>query len=390
MILRIALAAVALLFSVGTLFIATWIVVPGPIYRLFMLSVAGKEFSLWFSLTSLIGIVLGIVALRNGSHVAGIIAIICGVIALFLTAIPTLQARSVAQQEHVPLSLGRYFFGTGQSTLALNVTRDVTYAEVDGATLRLDVYQSGARGAAAPAVIVVHGGSWASGTKGEFADFSRTLAGAGFVVLDMDYRLANDTQRFPAQVADVKCAVGWLKHNARGYGVDPDRIALLGRSAGSQLALLAAYTAQDPALPPSCDAGDTTVKAVISYYGPTDLVWGYYHPSRQRRVSDGQAVLRNYIGATPATAPDLYRLASPITHVNATTPPTLLLHGGSDQFVGLENTHLLDRALQQAGVAHRVVILPWANHGFDFTPQGWGSQITEPIVLEFLHTYLGN
>src|SRR3954452_24055581 len=104
MLFRIALAAVALLFSFGTLFIAIWIVVPGPIYRLFMVSVAGKEFSLWFSLTSLIGIVLGIVALRSGSRVAGILAVVCGIIALLITAIPTLQALSVAQQEHVPLS----------------------------------------------------------------------------------------------------------------------------------------------------------------------------------------------------------------------------------------------------------------------------------------------
>jgi acetyl esterase/lipase len=165
-------------------------------------------------------------------------------------------------------------------------------------------------------------------------------------------------------------------------------LALLGRSAGGQLALLAAYTGNDTAQQSgSCDAQDTRVRAVVSFYGPTDLAWDYTHPGRPD-VIDTPRVLENYLGGSPDSAPQAYAAASPIEHVNAQSPPTLFLHGGHDQLVLAENVERVLPKLAAAGVPTTYVYLPWANHGFDYNFNGWGSQITQAEIDKFLDAYL--
>ncbi len=391
MYLRASLAMTGPLLSLGALLTTVWIVVPAPFYWLWRVSVGATEWSLWLALAGLLGALLGTAARQYGGRRAGLVSIVCGLLAMGLAAIPPLQAHGVAAQERVQLSLGRYFLGSRAPALPIEETRDILYAEVNGEALRLDVYRlAGAKRDSPqplPALVVIHGGSWDGGNKGEFTALTRTLAAEGMVVFDINYRLARAQQRFPAQVADVKCAIGWVKRNSRTYGVDPARIALLGRSAGGQLALLAAYAHDAAALPPSCPADDTSVRAVIAFYAPTDLAWGYNHSGRPD-VIDSPGTLRNYLGGTPETMPEAYRLANPLTFVDSTTPPTLAFHGGRDQLVSIENTRFLQAALERANVPHRIVFLPWANHGFDFAYDGWGSQITQPIIREFLRTYL--
>jgi acetyl esterase/lipase len=237
-------------------------------------------------------------------------------------------------------------------------------------------------------VIVIHGGSWSRGAKSDFATYDRWLAAAGRVVFDVEYRLANSTQRFPAQIADIKCAIAWVRNHAARYDVDPERIALLGRSAGGQLALLAAYTAGDSThLPGSCNNHGTGVRAVISFYGPTDLAWDYTHPGRPD-VIDTTHSLENYLGGSPTSAPQAYAAASPVEHVGAQSPPTLFLHGGHDQLVLSENVERIIPKLEAARVPFTYIYLPWANHGFDFNFDGWGSQIAQAEISKFLDRHL--
>jgi acetyl esterase/lipase len=301
----------------------------------------------------------------------------------------------------VSLSWSRYFLGAGQADVlaSVDVQRDVEFAAPDGHPLRLDVYQAPhpterepqADGASRPlssAVIVIHGGSWSRGAKSDFETYDRWLAAGGRVVFDVEYRLANSSQRFPAQLTDIKCAIAWVKNHAAQYHVDPERLALLGRSAGGQLALLAAYTANDPTRQPaSCDARGTSVRAVISFYGPTDLAWDYTHPGRPD-VIDTPRVLENYLGGSPASAPQAYASASPFEHVSAQSPPTLFLHGGHDQLVRPENVERIIPKLTAAGVPFTYVYLPWANHGFDYNFNGWSSQIAQAEIVKFLDGHL--
>jgi len=184
----------------------------------------------------------------------------------------------------------------------------------------------------------------------------------------------------------VKCAIGWVNQRAWQYGVDPDRIAVLGRSAGAHLSLLAAYTAGDTRLSPSCEVDDTRVRAVVDLYGPTDLVRMLDRPAAYP-LFDGPAHLGHLVGGAPRAASDRLTLASPTMHVGRRTPPTLLVHGGRDQFIHPERANVLAHRLAAHGIPFRTVQLPYAHHAFDAVWNGWRAQVVRPILLDFLRTH---
>ena len=160
------------------------------------------------------------------------------------------------------------------------------------------------------------------------------------------------------------------------FGLDSSRIALLGRSAGGQLALLAAYTAGDPA-----------IRGVISIYGPTDFEFGYEHPAPSG-LFDTRAALTTYLGGTPSTAADAYFAASPINFVSHSSPPTLLIHGMRDPIVSPDASERLDAKLKEAGVKSLFVRLPWATHGCDRSFGGPCGQIATYAVERFLDSVM--
>jgi acetyl esterase/lipase len=229
-------------------------------------------------------------------------------------------------------------------------------------------------------VIVVHGGAWFHGDKGDYALglHNDWLAAQGYVVFDIQYRLG---QEWPAPLADVKCAIRWVKLNAARCGVDPDRIALLGRSAGAHLALLAAYTANDPTLPSSCFAGDgdrtvdERVQAVIAVGAPADL--------RLMAAEPGGAVQR-LLGGLPDHLPDAYAAASPVTHVRPGLPPTLLVHGQRDRAVPPNHAELLANHLWAAGNTAVLLRVPGGRHGVDAFPVGYNAPLIQYDMDRFL------
>ena len=400
--MRKPLLIVCWLIAAPCALLALLIILPAPSYYLWMAAVGISEWSVWLLLAGLMSLACGGSALFIGRTSASAWAgITLGLVTVVCAGVPVVGAYRVAAHRGVGLSWSRYFLGTGQADApgVVDVQRDVEFATPDGRPLRLDVYQppfparrepqtDGSTGPLSPAVIVIHGGSWSGGEKSDFESYDRWLAAGGRVVFDVEYRLANGAQRFPAQIMDIKCAIAWVKNHAAQYRVDPERLALLGRSAGGQLALLAAYTANDPTLQPdSCDAQDTSVRAVISFYGPTDLAWDYTHPGRPD-VIDTPHVLENYLGGSPASAPQAYASASPIEHVSAQSPPTLFLHGGHDQLVRPENVERIMPKLTAAGVPFTYVYLPWANHGFDYNFNGWSSQLAQAEMDKFLDSHL--
>lgn len=246
------------------------------------------------------------------------------------------------------------------------------------------------------AVIYVHGGAWRMGEKdmGTGWMFGR-LVSQGHVVLDIDYTLAPSSD-VPGMVQDVKRAIIWLKRNGPEQGVDPRRIVLMGGSAGGHLALLAAYTPNDPALQPDASTVDTTVAGVISFYGPADFREMYEKTEemrgrlarRRQRIRPYGALLEsmvqwaglspagdtggaapNYIadllGADPDREPELYSRLSPLGRVGLHCPPTLLLQGTADIFGMGPSVRRLHQALTAAGAPSVLVEFPGADHGFD-------------------------
>ncbi|MEO8360054.1 MAG: alpha/beta hydrolase [Vicinamibacteria bacterium] len=249
-------------------------------------------------------------------------------------------------------------------------------------TLKLDFYRGLGEGPR-PLLVLVHGGSFSGGDKGENRTASEIFAAAGYSVADVQYRLAPKFV-FPTAVQDVKCLVGRLREKASTFGIDPERVAYLGRSAGAAIAAVAAYSAGDPRLPSLCDAPDLPVSAMVSLYGPLDLDWGW----RIRVYPDpitGYKALERYIGGTPATKPDDYRMASAVSWVGPATPPSLLINGTRDTLVSPYHSQLLAEACARKGLqAPRRLLIPFAEHGFDYHPGGLGEQLARAEILEFL------
>lgn len=355
---------------------------PAPSYQLWIAAVGIGELSLWICIVC---VAIAIYSMRkwlSGSRSCPQLSLLCGaILGALISSFPTLQAFAVANELNAPLSMETYFFGYDRDLNAVAVTRNITYQEYDNLTLALDVYEMPVHALKSPAVIVIHGGSWRNGHKSDFAAYDRWLATQGYVVFDVEYRHATEKMTFPAQLHDIQQAIGWVRDHAKQYSIDPDRLALLGRSAGAQLAVLAAYTQVGG------EAQLNPIKCVVSFYGPMDLAWDYSHSSYPD-VIQSKSTLENYLGGSPAALANLYSQASPSEHVKPNVPPTLFLHGGRDQLVLQQNVFLMMPKLRRASVPFEFIDLPWANHGFDVIYNGWGGQIARHEVGRFLRKYL--
>ena len=178
--------------------------------------------------------------------------------------LPLAQARSLAKARGVSLDIGRYLQARIDTEGPGHPEPDRQPRDRRTGRRWRSTSTCRARGRRRPgrAVLVVHGGFWSAGQKGEAALQSRRLADLGFTVFDVQYRLTPQPN-WQTATGDVKCAIGWVKQHADtpDWNVDPKKVALLGRSAGGHLALMAAYAPADPELPASCDAGDTSASS---------------------------------------------------------------------------------------------------------------------------------
>jgi acetyl esterase/lipase len=263
--------------------------------------------------------------------------------------------------------------------------RDIPFWTIPGADRQLlcDIWRPADGKGSGLAFVFFHGGAWYYMDKGMLTKpFFRHLVAQGHTVMDVAYRLCPEVDVY-GMMGDVKQAIAWMKANAARYGVDPDKIVLGGASAGGHLALLAGYTPGHPELTPEdLKSADLSVCGVVSYYGPTDMLAEFQHTNQQRLVdldpppvaldpdsakSMGPADWRMdlLLGGWPQDAPDTYQLASPITHVQPGTPPTLLLQGNQDFITPVGATRALHAKLVESGVPAINVVFPWTDHAFD-------------------------
>ncbi len=262
------------------------------------------------------------------------------------------------------------FFNLFKSAQALPC-RTLNYVAYQDTSLDLDFYPSRIIGKK-PCVIVVHGGSWAGGDSKQLPELNSYLAASGYNVAAINYRMAPKYQT-PAPVEDIEAAIAYLKKHADKLHIDTTKFVLLGRSAGAQIALLAAYTIHEPDL-----------KGVIDFYGPADMVWGYSIPSNPL-IMDSRKVMRDYIGGSYNEVPKKYVACSPLEFVSNKSVPTLIIHGSNDVLVSPEHSRRLNLKLQQNNIKHYSLKLPWATHGFDFNLNGPGGQLSTYAVETFLN-----
>jgi acetyl esterase/lipase len=248
--------------------------------------------------------------------------------------------------------------------------RTLVYDTAAGSGLTLDLYPAQRPGPRA-CVIVIHGGSWSGGDSHQLMDLNSRLADDGYVVASINYRLA-PRYKSPSPVEDVAAAFDFLRRHAAELSIDSTAFVLLGRSAGAQIALLSAYTLPEPGL-----------RGVIDFYGPADMVWGYQNPGN-KLVLDSRKVLGDYLGGSYEAVPRQYHQSSPIEFVTPYSVPTLMIHGQQDVLVAYTHSIRLNKKLADSGVRHYLVTLPWATHGFDYTLNGPGGQLSTYAVERFL------
>jgi acetyl esterase/lipase len=248
----------------------------------------------------------------------------------------------------------------------VRVHQDVVYHTADGHRLRLDLYippggtTSVSPGPGRPAILAVHGGSWIGGSRRLFRPSlgnphptAVRLAESGFVVVAADYRLARPgAPSWPGARDDLREAVRWIRRHARELDVDPHRIAALGQSAGAHLAaLLGTFPAED----------DADVQAIVGFYGPSNLE----QLPLQRVERLPHEPVHIFLGDDATMPSGKAREASPVNHVRRESAPMLLFHGTRDSWVPIAQSEELGRALEAAGVLHRLIRVDGARHGFD-------------------------
>jgi acetyl esterase/lipase len=327
-------------------------------------------------------------AIRRRAPLAAWVSAFTVVLTICMALVPTALIWKQAEEYHVPLSVREYLANAAHANAGLvQEKRSVVYGHAkDGTDLKLDVWTFpvvGTDGGPYPAIVMVHGGGWISGHRSITPDWNRWLNSVGYVVFDVEYRMPPPA-RWLEEVGDVKAALGWVSQHSSDYSIDPQRITLMGNSAGANLVLLAAYSRGDARLPPSTDVPEIAVRSVINIYGPTDLTLIYNDcPSRAYL----RELLIKYIGGTPAEYPDRYRLLSPLTHVNAQAPPTLTVTGTWDRVVPVNQSMLLNEALRKAGVQHELCVLPGNDHAFDSNWGGFGTQVARAKIKAFLKSH---
>jgi acetyl esterase/lipase len=244
----------------------------------------------------------------------------------------------------------------------------LTYCNDGGRAQTLDLYEPPAGGPAPhPLLIVVHGGSWSSGTAAldrQIALVQAVAGGAiagGFAVASVNYRLA-PADRWPAQIVDLRCAVRYLRATAARWHVDPRRFTALGESAGAQLVSLDALSVGDDPqwTTPQYAEQSSALQAVIDLWGPADLVapgWG--------RVARG--IGRTAFGVPFGSPAPALRTASPVTYAGPGAPPFLIIQGMSDALVPPAQSIELRSRLAAAGDTASLIEVLHAGHGLGST-----------------------
>ncbi len=338
-------------------FVAMWLIVPAPTMTLLPLAVGGPEISPLLLVPALL---VTFLAWRTRGRTR-LVALALSTASVILFAIPMAQ-----YPRDVPFSITTLLAGVdmGQSRL----TQRVPFAAPGGIQLTADIYQPTSHGPH-PVIVQIYGGAWQRGLPGNDAVLAARIASRGYVVVAIDYRHAPEW-KWPAQLDDVQAALGWVRSHAAEYGGDASKLALFGRSAGAQLAVVAGL--RDPG-----------VSAIISFYGPVNLTNGWRYPPRPDPIGS-RAVLEAFIGGTPDQMPDRYREASPITYVSSKAPRTLLIYGSRDHIVQPQYGRNLHAALTSAGATSEFVEIPWGDHAFDALPAGLSGQVALFYTERFL------
>lgn len=257
------------------------------------------------------------------------------------------------------------------STMGMRVCKGLPYVPHGHERQTLDIYipENGER--PLPLLVWIHGGAWKYGSKAPCPLLPWLRK--GYVVASIDYRLSQDAE-FPAQIRDCKAAIRWLRSHAKIYGIDPERVAVWGESAGGHLASLVGTAGDVDEWEQAPETGSSQVQAVIDWYGRADLTPVFKVP-----VSPDSPVAL-LLGGSDNDVAEMAQEASPISHVSKDDPPFLIMHGDMDEIVPLRQSQAFAWALRNSGVDVELLILKGVGHG--------GCEFMQPDQVKAIDTFL--
>ena len=260
---------------------------------------------------------------------------------------------------------------------------DMTYANYEGRTLKLDLYKPREKLEKLPAIVCIHGGGWAKGSRKNYTKVAQALAAHGYVAVTISYRLSGEAV-FPAAIMDCKAAVRFLRAHAQTLGINPDKIGAIGSSAGGHLAALLAtsYGAEELEGSGGYATFSSQIQAVVPMGAQTDFL-----SDRNRQVSWERLIWKQFMGGTQEEKTDAYQLASPIEHLNLGDPPCFLISGEKDD----ESTRgaKFRKRMNQLDISSELEIIEGAPHGF-LKEQAWFKHAMEAAVAHFNRVLKGS
>jgi len=231
---------------------------------------------------------------------------------------------------------------------------DEVYSIIGDWRGREDIFYNPTASKPTPIVFNIHGGGWRVGAKEDQSGFGGFFNN-GFAVANIEYRLS-DVAPAPAAVEDVRAAILYVVEHAKMFNINPDKIVIMGSSAGAHLALMAGLLQKDHRFDGTFkNIENFTIKAIIDKYGPTDLTL----PGVERNKS-AALWLGNYIGNK-----NLLASVSPIYYVKKSSPPVLIIHGDADKIVPYQQSVELHKKLEEEGVKNQLITITGGGHGLN-------------------------
>ena len=370
-----------LIFALLLLLISLLVLFPAPANFLWLVAVVLTNFPYVFITLAAISFYLGTEATKYHWPI-----MLISLVAFIIYSLPIVAA--YRKKSDVPMVMKNIFPVKDERSLPtvfsffkmFSTNADVpyktfSYKKVDGKDLTADFYPSSLK-IKSPLVVVIHGGSWQGGDSKQLPELNSYLAEKGFNVAAINYRLA-PAYKAPSPVEDTRDVLNYFLSRSAELNIDSNNIVLLGRSAGAQIALNAAYDFKLP-----------NIKGVVSYYGPADMVWGG-QIKVSKLVLNTYLIYGNYFGGTYKQVPHKFVESSALVSAHKFSPPTLLIHGNIDPLVFYLHAVHLQKKLNELKVPNYFLQLPFATHGCDYSLKGPAGQVCTYAVERFIKSVTG-
>ncbi len=367
---------IKLIISIFFLFVSLLIIFPAPNSFLWKVTVGITSFPY---VPMLIMLLLFFIGIKSSKFVIPISAI--SAIAFLFFSLPIIE---ILKQKSSIISTMQKTFPVKNETALPPIFRftkmfsstkkvafkTITYKTFDDKNLTANFYTPISE-KPSPLVIVIHGGSWQSGDNKQLPELNSYLAAKGYNVAAINYRLA-PAYKAPAPVEDTRDAIHYFIANAKILNIDTNNIVLLGRSAGAQVALCAAYNFHNK-----------NIKGVISYYGPADMVWAGQLPTKAGVLNNNE-IYNNYLGGLYKDVPEKFKEISAVQQADKLSPPTLMIHGKIDPLVYYIHNEHLQKRLNELEVPNYYLQFNHATHGCDYSLQSPVGQACTYAIERFL------